>query len=113
MSDAGQVLEASREKEHAAIDLVEAVRPRTGYVGRQHLVAGDVLSLAQIQAQIPPRAREITPLQPAAEVDRVRRGGEVVAVGADEAAQRKALADAVAPVERPDADQRVSVDGVE
>src|SRR5215469_3344972 len=93
--------EPTLEVQHPTRDLVELVRASTDRVGWQDAVAGDVLRIAKVEAEIElrePVRHEIAPLHPGSTVYGVGRGIEVVTVDAGEEPCGKVIAEAIAPV---------------
>ncbi len=72
------------------------------------MISRDVLSVAQIHAEVP-FGEDIAPLSAEAGVERVRRGRKRVAVDAREHADRGRLADAVSIIDGAHPDQRMIV----
>src|ERR1700676_679595 len=84
---------AARDVPDHALDLVETVGPYAMNIRGQHMIAGNILGIAEIHPQIPFR-QDVAPLRSNAAVNAVCGGREIVAVDAGEQAQRDMLSKA-------------------
>src|SRR5579871_176570 len=95
--------EVSRQVKHRSLDLVEAIRPRSRRIARQHVVACDVLRIAIIEIEVDlrqPAWKEVAPFETDAAIHRIGGRLQVVAIDPDERAGGDCVAEAVTPVDQ-------------